>query len=229
MQTTQGDLVFPPNLLLPYGTDIPGKVTYYESDSVIRQEEIPLPWPDYPKDIVICHKLLDVNATIGKNLYTKEAINDRSSGGTGDSILHCMNALEQNSPYLTSGKLHIVSDSPSTKGFSRPRAYDVKSSAKAEINLLSDLLGFKSGGKDEMDIKPLRLNLFPTSNFDTKDGEEDSYGEGSTIMIDIDGRKDAKTVQKYMEDLDFNDEKAESKGGEEEDDLLALMDSASSK
>ena len=226
MQTTQGDLVFPSNLLLPYGTDIPGKVRYYESNSIIRQEEIPLPWPDYPKGLVVCNKLIDINATMGQNMYSKDAINQPSSSST-DSILLCLTALGKNSPYSSTKEL---SDSPSAKGFNRPKGYDIKSSAKAEINLLSDLLGFKTGGKDEMVSKPLRLNLFPTSGFDTKDGEEDSYGEGSTIILDIDGRKDAKTIQKYMEDLDFDDAKAESKDEEEEDDdLLALMDSASSK
>ena len=68
----------------------------------------------------------------------------------------------------------------------------------------------------------------------------DGSGERSDnniIILDLDARADGKTIQNYMEDLnlkDFDDFSAPSKQSksngdydeEDEDDLLALMDSA---
>jgi hypothetical protein len=50
-------------------------------------------------------------------------------------------------------------------------------------------------------------------------------------MIDIDGTADSKTFERYMQDLDLKEETGGGRAGaksvhdEEEDDLLALMDS----
>jgi hypothetical protein len=44
-------------------------------------------------------------------------------------------------------------------------------------------------------------------------------------MIDIDGTSDMRTFNSYLDDLDLKDDKADSKF-DDDDDLLALMDSA---
>jgi hypothetical protein len=93
-----------------------------------------------------------------------------------------------------------------------------------------------TGAKGEpSEAKHFKINLFPDSGFDQKggdgkeggDGGDGSGGSSNFIMIDLDATADAKTMQSYMEDLDLKDDvKASAKGGDDEDDLLALMDSA---
>jgi hypothetical protein len=78
--------------------------------------------------------------------------------------------------------------------------------------------------------------LFPRNTFDAKSGSKgiddyDDYEDNDAgfIHIDIDATADYKTIDKYMKDLnlddDFDDHKADSKLNDDEDDLLDLMDS----
>ena len=180
-------------------------------------------------------------------MYLKDATENLEY--TKDSFERCIQALNENAPYSsTYGGSKILPEGPEKK-FTRPRVYDSKVSAKAELSLLSDLLGGTGGGGSKSPVKssaksdsgaeskPLRLNLFPSSGFskENDDGEdEDEYNGTGTIIIDIDGTSDTKTIAERMRDLDFNDDsdgdlKAERKAGsdvDDDDDLLALMDSA---
>jgi hypothetical protein len=100
--------------------------------------------------------------------------------------------------------------------------------------MLADLLGISSspakGEAPANEAKHFKINLFPDSGFDLKGGDEgkDSGDGGSNfIIIDLDATADAKTLASYIEDLDLKDDvKASAKGGDDDDDLLALMDSA---
>jgi hypothetical protein len=106
---------------------------------------------------------------------------------------------------------------------------EAKSSAKAELNLLADLLGMGVSAKDDSsDAKPFKINLFPDNNFDDKGSGFKSSSASNFIAIDIDGTAGAKTMESYMADLklrDDDDGKADGKGCDDDDDLLALMDS----
>jgi hypothetical protein len=64
-------------------------------------------------------------------------------------------------------------------------------------------------------------------------GDDSNKGQSDTddnnfIMIDIDGTSDMRTFNSYLNDLDLKDDenKADSKYDDDDDDLLALMDSA---
>lgn len=88
-------------------------------------------------------------------------------------------------------------------------------------------------GTDMAESKAFRINLFPDNNsFMKSEGSKtDEDGSSNFIMIDIDGTADTKTFERYMEDLDLKDShgsgRADSKDqvDEDDDDLLALMDS----
>lgn len=98
------------------------------------------------------------------------------------------------------------------------------SSAKRELTLLADLLGMGAGESKRGDEeKPFKFNLFPGA-MDEKESESKSDGAGF-IMIDIDGTAGGKTFDEYLHELDLGESKADSKL-DEDDDLLALMDSA---
>jgi hypothetical protein len=130
-----------------------------------------------------------------------------------------------------------------------PAKYSTHLSAKAELTLLSDLLGVTSAkrGDKRSDDRLFKINLFPNESFaQDKDGSGgrdskgssayDSSGGGGGITIDIDAAAGAKSLSSYMEDLDWDEDEetgpeyaADAKQGygeDDDDDLLALMDSA---
>jgi hypothetical protein len=153
---------------------------------------------------------------------------DGSPGWSTESIAQCLSALETYAPF--SGRRGSNGGAAASKTHGGRNSSDgIK--AKAELSLLSDLLGAKSS-KETADSKPMKLNLFPTPGFGTSkdwDDDDDGYDGSTMIMIDIDASSGAKTVQRYMEDLDLGDSKAEGKMEskfDDDDDLLALMDSA---
>jgi hypothetical protein len=112
----------------------------------------------------------------------------------------------------------------------------------------------KGGDSKGADVGKFKINLFPNRAFHnscakaasgqgdglddpTVDEEDDDYssgvGDGSGFLImDIDGTAGSKSVEDYMKALDLKegpsraDAKSGAKGGEDDDDLLALMDSA---
>lgn len=120
-----------------------------------------------------------------------------------------------------------------------------ESSAKAELSVLAELLGGRDvGSPSKADGKSsgFRINLVESRGSAFAKSETDSKGSGYdeggldldgddafVISIDIDASVGAKTVESYMRDLDLKDDaKPERKvtGHDDDDDLLALMDSA---
>lgn len=109
----------------------------------------------------------------------------------------------------------------------------------AEIHGLADVLGLgirSVTSKDTETKDSFKINLFPSSTFDgAKTGSKgvddyDDYEDNDAgfIHIDIDATTDYKTIDKYMKDLDLDDDyghKADSKNDDDDDDLLDLMDS----
>ena len=95
--------------------------------------------------------------------------------------------------------------------------------------------GLNSSSKSDIaESKAFRINLFPdTDGFMKGDGggskgsDDEGSGSSNFIMIDIDGTADSKTFERYMQDLNLEEEGGRAKQGpDEEDDLLALMDSS---
>lgn len=256
MQGTNGELMPEAIPRLPFGTSMPGEITYYERGRVVRSAKVNIPSSegDY---IETATSILDKQSTIGKNLYWKEGFTCPEYDTA--SIDRAEAKLQEDAPFVLASRGGGSPSSYAERKFTRPRTYDVKSSAKAERNLLSDLLGVrssssKSKGTDSEDsaAKPLKLNLFPSSDMSKDDDDEG----GATIMIDIDGASGAKSLHERMEDLDFGfddqrgsgkhlsrkavakydgddskeadafDENAIDADDYDDDDLLALMDSA---
>ncbi|KAJ1447832.1 organic solute transport protein 1-domain-containing protein [Pelagophyceae sp. CCMP2097] len=98
----------------------------------------------------------------------------------------------------------------------RPR----ESTTTAELSLLADLVGSGFGDDKDGNAESFRLELFQ----DDADGTIQVEG---CVITALDGNAQRKTAQERLRDLDLDD-KAESKDAKEEDDddLLALMDSA---
>jgi hypothetical protein len=188
--------------------------------------------------------MIDASKAFAKNLSLHSAYQpdrNRSDNSSNDRH-HLHHSLLADS---------LSKNHPSSAAGAKPSAKSTTSeTAKAEMSLLAELLGGasnnasskdgKSGGVSPNE-KPFKINLFPNAAFhqqqskggadgdDFADDKDDGGYEGNFIAFDIDARAEAKTMAKYMEDLDLKDNtdyKADFKRGNSNDDLLDLMDLA---
>jgi hypothetical protein len=93
--------------------------------------------------------------------------------------------------------------------------------ARAELNLLADLLGRVAD--DTMESKPIKLTLFAEDPFCGFGSNTSNVVQTQTVVVDASKSRKANAVE-MMSKLGMNDiEGEESKG--KDDDLLDLMDS----
>jgi hypothetical protein len=263
-QAMDGTLILSNDGPLPYGTAVPGPITYYENGEVIKSRSFPtvVDHTAY-SNAVEADEMFDLSSTLGHNMYIPPGPSSSSSSGGPSFASITAAGREMGTNIISARKIgsptHAQAKGGSGTGGSFTLPGDMKSTAKAELNLLADLLGIshtasaKDGGgsgMDSADVKPFKINLFPDNSFDDKyEGKKSSgggdegggSGSGGYILIDIDGTCGAKTFQEYLNDLKLQDDDdvkgssgakggADGKGGDDEDDdLLALMDSAGAK
>lgn len=251
LQGMDGTLVLNNDGPLPLGTTIPGTIAYYENGDLIKTRSFPtsIDHAAYANSVE-SEEMFDLSSTLGHNMYIPMNLNSQSGGPSFASITAA--GREMGSSIMSARKMNPSSGaqakghtSSSSGHFTLPS--EMKSTAKAELNLLADLLGIShsSSSKEVMDsdVKPFKINLFPDNTFDDKyEGKKSSSNEesgsgGGYILIDIDGTCGAKTFQEYLNDLKLQDDDekdtkrhADRKNVEDDDDdLLALMDSAGAK
>jgi len=237
LQTPEGVLVLSPDGNLPRATEIPGKIRVYEGNNLIATTRFET---NLALSCYECSDCLDLSCKLGLNLYLKDV-----AGAKGIAL------TSAESYALASRQMEVIAGvSSSGGGGSSSRFADLTaapkaarshgSTAKSELAMLADLLGVEGGGggssakSGSTESRGFKINLFPDSGgFDSKGGDDDDKdgGGGTIIHFDIDGASDAKSLARYMEDLDLKDydsgSAAGAKGGaDDEDDLLALMDSA---
>lgn len=221
LQTVDGSLVVDLSGKLPYGTEVPGKIRIFEGNTMVKSISF-----DSPAALMGCvenDEIFDVNSSQGKNVYmkdkdgapvaeTKDAGDRQSPAAVFTQAMRVLQGALRLSGRTGSRRNDIEVTSPS-----RP-APEISVSAKAELNMLADLLGI--GGSKDSDEKPFKFNLFPDDGYSSSEGKGVETG---VLNFDIDGTAGAKSVQRYMEDLDLKDDPKGSKL--DDDDLLALMDS----
>lgn len=247
LQSVTGVLTLKNDGKLPFNTELPGQIRYYENGRVINTNYFQ---SVITEQVSVSKEVLDFASSLGRNMYVKPPEDGRTTPkGASVSFREAENAFARAmSSLLTAASAKSPPLSPDAKyaGGAQAKSFG-QSSAKAELSLLSELLGVSStktaGSKDE---KGLRLNFGTVTNRDFASKEDDDADVASSketadskdgtealfITIDIDASVGAKTVEGYMRDLDLKDDydtrKAERKGAAEDDDddLLALMDSA---
>jgi hypothetical protein len=274
LQTMTGSLVLNTTGVLPYGTELPGEVRYYEGKDYIRSDEF---LSDVRDQCTVTDQILEPNWTIGFNIYLKDG--DTALATASDphvATIGSPTSTKKGTPLIERAMEASASIQQASRAFARlqqsldmlapakapapprsPAKYSTHLSAKAELNLLSDLLGVTTGkrGEKKSEDRLFKINLFPNADFQAgAKGEDDGakgqpsgagYDGSGFITIDIDAAAGAKGLSAYMEDLDFDsDEDAaadakptagssknrgqtyQGEGELDEDDLLALMDSA---
>jgi hypothetical protein len=236
LQTVEGVIVLNNDGSLPYGTEKPGTITSYEGGQVIRKRKVHMAGYE---NCVESEQMFDLSSTIGFNMYLPDSAGENAPSfaslvSAGRDMGAQIAAAAGASPSSAAARKVPSTYTGRDRGGSAP--IEMKSTAKAELNLLADLLGMGASSKDtESDAKPFKINLFPDNSFDDKGGGGGAKGERANfISIDIDGTSGAKTFESYMQDLKLRDDdekrssKADGKLEEEDDDLLALMDSTAS-
>jgi len=223
LQLTDGTLVLENDGPLPYGVEKPGTVRFFSGGEIVSENKLDLEGYDN------CHvvaDMFDTSCQLGYNMYIPPEQN-------ASTLALRFPSLEIANEEF-SNRVCWNPDSPSKnsqgKGLMKSRHADMKSSAKQELNLLADLLGMggadASGGAKGSDIKPFKINLFPDSSFDEKGSGSKSSSSSNFINIDIDGSAGAKSFDTYMSELKLEDTDSKAEGKDDDDDLLALMDSA---
>jgi hypothetical protein len=234
LQTSEGALVLTVNNKLPRGVETPGTIRYYENGSVVSTRSFDTPNAQMSADT---RDVMDIKSNLGLNMYIKDAgaKEVQHPSEFADSYLIAMRAMtaSRGGASSSSGASSGPSAAAGPKSSSAPSSpaknsssasLGLHSSAKNELSLLADLLGKGDSGAKGAVTKGFRINLFPDSSYDDKEGGGDY---GGVIRFEIDGTADAKSLSSYLEELDLSDEKAASKGAaDDDDDLLALMDSA---
>ena len=224
LQLTDGTLVLDSDGPLPYGVEKPGTVRYFSGGEVVNETHINMEGYELCEET---NDMFDTSCQLGYNMYIPPEQNAALVAMHFPSLSIANKDL--------GNRISCNPESPTksqSKGLTKSRRADMKSSAKQELNLLADLLGMgavdSNAGAKGSDIKPFKINLFPDSNFDEKGSGSKSSSSSNFINIDIDGSAGAKSFETYMSELKLDDasDKAEGKGIDDDDDLLALMDSA---
>ncbi len=242
LQLSDGSLVLSQDGNLPRLTETPGKIRYFENGSVVSTKTF-----DSVAAVGVSenNSHLDLTCRLGLNMYTKDGSRNvlSTSVSSAESFQRATRLLQNNASSSSGGARgredlsldrSASSKSSATSAVSRSAVAGTQTTAKAELSLLSDLLGMSTAGGDKGgDSRGFRINLFPDTSIDSKGGDDkDGSGSGGVIHIDIDACADAKSMSRYMEELDLKDEDYSSSScrasakDEDEDDLLALMDSA---
>lgn len=223
LQLTDGTLVLDNDGPLPYGIEKPGTTRHFRCGELVHEDTIFIEGYEHSTEAM---DMFDSTSQLGYNMYIPPEHNAALSATPFPSL----DIANKDLGNRISSNPQSPGKSAQAKSSLASRA-DMKSSAKQELNLLADLLGMGAADADPCakgsDIKPFKINLFPDSNFDEKGSGSKSSSSSNFINIDIDGSAGAKSFETYMSELKLNDDKAEGKGcDEDDDDLLALMDSA---
>ena len=232
MQALDGVLVLNNNGFLAYGAEIPGTIRYYDDNKCVSTRKFEL--GNDTTTAQILNEYFDTSSSLGLNLFSKEAtsqtaLTDKTSVDSAMAALSNQYSLRGSSSSAV-GANSKASSGPNPVPASADRGSKVvASSAKAELTMLSDLLGLGLGSGSKEDHinegRNFKVNLFPdTFASDSKDGDS------GFIMIDIDA-SGSKSIDAYMSELGLKESKAQSKvvAADDEDDLLAMMDAASAK
>lgn len=206
MQTFDGDLILGQPKLLPHGTEYPGKIMWIESDQVIKVTSFHYEYMEITENDSTFS--MDAADSGGRDIY-----GGNSSEGAFPS---CITAAELYGSHL--GKRERRDELLNSQAKDEINQLSTASSAKAEMSLLSDLLGgvgssSSNSNKGERNGDEFfSLNLFPDPI-----GSVDSDGnrvDDDIIHFEIDAKTGAKDVASYMESLnllDDNDGRAQAK------------------
>ena len=227
-QLDDGEFVLGPPMRLAHGVHRPGCIRYMRNSACLSRNFFEYFFPSDRLHQSTSTFIIDLSCQEGRNTYCK-------ARGETQPVAYpsCLKAAELVGS--TSGVIERQDrpDAGAAPMQARNRNPGI-SSAKAEISLLSDLLG-GAGSNSKDPSGSFTLNLFPNPVGDgggagAKGGRDD---DDDIIHFNIDATADAKTMDHWADELDlkgFDDHpKAAAKGAaadddDDDDDLPALVD-----
>eukprot|EP00743_Colponemidia_sp_Colp-15_P001693 GILK01001849.1.p1 GENE.GILK01001849.1~~GILK01001849.1.p1 ORF type:complete len:405 (-),score=65.54 GILK01001849.1:127-1290(-) len=202
LQNLDGSMVVNTTGPVPPQTEMPGAVRYYKEGSLSKQSilDSDVQFDVVPSIASARLSLSDRTCQLGTNLYAR----DRSNVAV---------RAPSNGPSST----ETVPLSSFVKSSQHERPGREREAAVHELNLLANLIGGSSTAKPES----FKINLFP----DTSAASVSGGRSFDVITIDASKQKDQNMRDMMNQfEADFNVTDSSSKGVEEDDDLLALMD-----
>jgi len=217
IQRSDGTIAIVPDGLLPQDVPMPGTITCYDSAGLPKTSSTfayPLAGQVQARNPGVEHVVI-----LGTNLYRK----DRSGSGAVDKDAQS-GAPRLPSPMpvppVATPVVPVVDSSEISK---KILSSDRASAARSELNLLASLITTESAPS-----VPFKINLFPDANQDAPGAS--GPGKVQTIEIDVSKGSRREALDKLVSSLNVTADKGDGQGGgDEEDDLLSLMDKAGSK
>ena len=217
LQKNDGTITLSGGGPLPPGFDPPGMISYFaESGMAMGSDTFVVPHANTITDEPLGAPLdprRQAACKFGHNLYSKEA--------------PAVPPAQQAAVAATAAR---AGQGTASAGASKPRPDSAllaasilegssANAARSNLNMLADLIGPTSGGGD------FKLNLFPNIPDATYAGKGGVVGRVDTIVIDGMGAGSNAQLKGVMDD--FNIGSSDAAGGDDEDDLLGMMDEAS--
>ena len=202
VQNSNGKFVLPTNGAVPFTSDVPGTIRYYdENGKVFKTSEFDSGCKHHLSDKQGSFELFgDRVITLGTNMYTAARPVETSPPMTSQATSR-------------TGSMTTLTEAESTEN---PNPL-----AKAELNLLAHLMG----GNDQPGRgNTFRLNLFSTDE-EEKQAEVHCVKQHSGKVITVDASKSGQRneLTKLMDEFSID---GSTSSGSKGDDLLELMDSA---
>jgi hypothetical protein len=206
LQNNEGNIIVHAQGQLPPHVAIPGAIKYYEGGKVVKEEHISL------KNAADVYLFKGEKTELGYNLYAKER-KKKSALPTVDAA----GITPSTDPIVAPEKFNKEKPVPKEVEQKTAEENEQQSSAvKKEWNLLADLIAPSTNTKnDHIDI----LSLFPRTELKDADGQE---REDDVIIFD-----DAEAAHRQQMLQRKIDEWCTTDTNDEDDDLLAMMDSVS--
>ena len=143
-QLSDGTLVLNENLDLPCGTQSPGTIYYYENEKMILKKSFPR---QNSNNYSETDRIIDCSSNLGENVYSTAAVkHHEASKNMIDCAKEFSAAADKNTGKDSNADSKHSDRRFMTSSFSGPIRKTTAESAKAEMNLLGDLLGVSGQG-----------------------------------------------------------------------------------
>ncbi len=244
IQNMDGSIVLNMEGPVTNGSNPPGTITYYSSAGKSGSKKVPIMNSKLSSAETPCKDIWDRKlrtTELGFNMYAKDRTNSPSippnnnssaAGTTSGGSTSAKGDEPDKMPHESAGAPKSDGGSSSPKGDEAPSKSSASSSAaaRAELNLLADLLG-RAADTSAEESKPIKLTLFAEDPFTGFGSNSSGYIQTQNLSFDA-SKNTKKNAAEIMSKLGMNEgtpSGGESKGKSEEESLLDLMDEAASK
>jgi len=229
IQKSDGTIALSNAGTLPPDVEMPGKIVYFDqSGSSVGVDSFVFPGAEVIDSTPVGPALSPMrqNACIlGLNLYSKDKATPPGPGSDTMSAAATAAALAVASSGRTpASHVDSVSAERAILSGTNKNLHD----SMRDLNLLAELIGGALPSNDSMANDSFKLNLFPDTSMDGPAGIGQPASAAPTIMIDGGGTKALQASNRNLMGImhEFREPADSQQSGDDEDDLLGLLDAA---